>query len=102
MEIFSLESNTSCQIKSLPFDIMGHIQHGNRICGDKKCMTRNVTTDDWIQTHVLENKRDHSTAWAVEEGVILMGGWSSDNKTTEIAKYDGEVEQTFDLQYQTE
>ena len=67
-------------------------------------MTRDVTTGDWGQTHELSSDRDYSCIWAVEEGLILIGGGpygSSSRTTSEMARYDGGVEQTFDLKYKT-
>ena len=72
------------------------------ICDDKKCFTRNEENDNWTQSHQLEYDRDWSSVWEVEDGVILMGGDVIDSDTTsEMVRYDGTVEQTFDLQYET-
>ena len=98
VEIFSLQSNTSCTLKSLPSPAGNHVQHNNMICKDNKCFTRDERTGDWSQSHQLKYVRDNTCVWEVEDGVILMGGYGSDT-TSVMVRYDGTVEQTFDLQY---
>ena len=42
------------------------------------------------------------TTWNVEEGFYIIGGSESPSqRTTKLVKYDGGVEQGFDLKYQT-
>ena len=70
------------------------------ICDEDKCLTRDERTGDWSRSHKLKYDRDRSSAWEVEDGVILMGGYDSDT-TSVMVRYDGRVEKTFDLQYRT-
>ena len=105
VEIFSLQSNTSCTLKSLPSPARSHVQYGNMICTeDKWCMERDERTGHWSLSHKLKFDRSSGSVWEVEDGVILMGGggyYSDSSNTSERVRNDGEVEQTFDLQYDT-
>ena len=74
------------------------------ICDEDKCLTRDEGTGYWSRSHKLKYDRDRSSVWEVEDGVILMGGGGYDSasrNTSEMVRNDGEVEQTFDLQYDT-
>ena len=81
-----------------------HIQSKNIICGSsgqemKNCMKLHEGT--WVLSHTLARGRSSASVWNVEEGFYILGGYKDGgDKTTELVKYDGGVEQGFDLKYE--
>ena len=105
-ELYLTSSNTSCLLPALPDARYYHSQDGTLLCGgdqEASCLTFNLATGGWTRTpHNLTQERQGHVSWAVEDGVILIGGDGSDaDNTSEMAKFDGTVERTFDLKYST-
>ena len=57
----------------------------------------------WKISHNLEKSRTYHSSWKVDEGVILIGGWSTDTNnvvpTADLVKFDGTIEHAFNLKY---
>ena len=106
VELYSLQSRSSCRLASLPDDAFGHSQHQNILCGvgpgNSQCWSLRAGT--WSTSYQLDGDRFGSSVWQVSDGLVLLGGsGSNDARTTAIlATTDGEVRQLSTLQYKTE
>ena len=106
-EIYLPDSNTSCTLPDIPNGRTEHSQDGDLGCGGYNKIGEHLqncfklSNGVWTQTHNLRMKRpgDHVT-WDTASGLYLMGGWISE-KTSELVKKDGSVEEGFNLKYET-
>ena len=107
MELYSLQSRSSCRLASLPDDAFGHSQHRNILCGvgtgSSQCWSLKDGT--WSTSHYLDGYRFGSSVWPVSDGLVVLGGGYIDDDTgttAVLATTDGEVRQMFNLQYPTQ
>ena len=65
------------------------------------CEEFNPATSTWVLTnHTLQKRRYGHVSWSVEEGTLLMGGFSG-GTTSEIVKHDATTETSFEMKYDT-
>ena len=105
-ELFDPLTKSSCEMPSLPSHRSYHSLNKNILCGDawnpnrQSCLKLNEGT--WVDSHTLAQQRYGHSTWNVEEGFYIIGGSESPSqRTTELVKFDGGVEQGFDLKYKT-
>ena len=103
----ALWSNGSslCSLPDLPDDHGDHTQSGLVTCGGfytrKSCYTFNNGV--WIKSHTLRHGRYYHSTWTSPMGIVLMGGYDSDDETTtELLTDDGQSTEHFSLKYSTE
>ena len=112
VELLNMDGSWNCPMPPLPEPRMGHTQTGLVTCGAsvreraggysaaiKSCVTFASGNVNWEKTHTLAQcgRGDHS-AWASPQGVILLGGWACDAKTTtEILMENGDTTLGFSL-----
>ena len=103
VELFSLESKTSCNLPDLPLDRWSHTSVGGVICGGENTEVQSTCTDissgSWSSTNYQPiSPRDRHLAWNMEPGkfYMLIGGGSD---TSDIVYGNGTNEQGFPLQY---
>ena len=105
VELYSLQSQTSCRLASLPDGERGHSQHQNILCGvgpgNSQCWSLRDGT--WSTSYQLDGDRFGSSLWQVSDGLVVLGGgkYGGANTTAVLATTDGEVRQLFTLQYRT-
>lgn len=119
VEVISPSGEVSCTPPDLPLPRVYHTHDGNLLCGGKTTSTERgvgtvwkgvlvqefqdcikLTSSGWVISHNLTYPRFGHSSWAVEDGVILLGGGQYSN-TTEIAKLDGTTKEEFPLKYRT-
>lgn len=84
---------------------IAHTQTGNLACGGgtggkypQNCETWNSGTGEWKVTHKLTGEnRNHHAAWETKNGVYLVGGGGSAERTSELLKPDGTITEGFAL-----
>ena len=105
-EVISPVGEVSCTLPDLPEIRLYHTHDKSLICGGNGMTSTvmltclNLTSSGWIYSHNLLHNRVAHSSWAVDDGVILMGGIFSPTNS-EIAKWDGTSEQLFDMNYFT-
>ena len=80
IEMFILESNTSCRVNAtLDQPRSGHSGHGDLVCGGRDGADVIFTCYNVItaQTIKLNEPRGSHTSWSTDSGVYLLGGQSS-------------------------
>ena len=126
LEIFDPKLKKQCKLQDFWNILTGHTMDGLLRCGGgwringgfpnkysnqtaRTCDTITIQRDpktnlpkywNWnkVEKHKLTLPRIDHCSWAVDDGVLLMGGDTSETiKTTELAKYDGSVQKMFDL-----
>ena len=125
VEVISPSGNVSCSLPNLPgAGRRDHTQDKGLICGgyfangqnyipvvsnvsrvSYTCL--NLTSAGWVYTShllttylLLNRGRWRHSSWAVDDGIILMGGYGYfPVNTTELVKFDGTSEETFGLKY---
>ena len=94
---------------------MLHTQDGGLLCGgddtfnshDQKtnCLMWWPVSGTWNQSHTLSEERWSHVSWTPDPrmGTYLMGGFGNvaSTRSTELVKPDGDVEQGFNLKYDT-
>ena len=111
VEVIAPSGNVSCTLQNLTQGRNEHTQNKNFICGGslatltaasaslqsdaniRDIFCQNLTSSGWVTTHERYPRWSHSS-WAVDDGIILMGGngYSGGVETsTEIMKFDGTV-----------
>ena len=104
VEVISPSGEVSCALPALPTVRNFHTHDGNVVCGGGMSATiyncETLGKSGWRISHHLIYPRYGHSSWAVEDGVILLGGGRSPN-TTEIVKIDGSTEELFSLKYKT-
>ena len=118
VELYNLETKTSCMLPNLPEYRRDHTLNGNLTCGGNGAPAENKLFSDclsfsdsgtWEVTHSLfpYSRRGHSS-WEVDQGVILIGtyaGWGSDDwpagETADLVRKDGWSQHAFDLEHRT-
>ena len=111
VEVISPSGNVSCSLPNLSAGRQEHTHDKSIICGGspakqtaasahlqltgniRDIFCQNLTSSGWVTTHKRYPRWSHSS-WAVEDGIILMGGmgYSAGVETsTEIMKFDGTV-----------
>jgi len=117
VELFNLDSKTSCMLPSLPEHRRDHTLDGNLTCGGNSAALGGSFSDclsltdsgTWEVTHSLfpYSRRQHSS-WEVDQGVVLIGTystWNSDDwpagETADLVRKDGWSEHAFDLDHRT-
>ena len=105
-EIYLPDSNTSCILPNLLLRRYGHTQDGDLVCGSwisdpqfRYCSK--WTNGVWNPSHSFKEWRVGHVSWATKSGVYIMGGIFG-QKTSELLKEDGSVEEGFDLKYETQ
>jgi len=95
-------------LPDLPDSRSGHTSDGNILCGGENsndpstCLSLDDDKRGWTISHNLTQPRTWHSSWVVSEGIILMGGTSTDSRlTSELIRFDGGVEESFDLSYYT-
>ena len=84
IELFNLESKTSCRVNAtLDRPRSGHSGHGDMVCGgsegtDVISTCYNVITAETINLN--EPRSDH-TSWSTDSGVYLLGGQITNSGT---------------------
>ena len=127
VEVIAPFGNVSCSLPNLPTDEgrFSHTHDSSLVCGGtyqddlyvdalyvyQTCI--NLTSSGWVKTsHMLKYPRNRHSSWAVEDGVILIGGhdkrrqlsgavvhWA--RNTTELVKFDGTTMEAFPLKQWT-
>ena len=99
--------STSCELPGLVVRRYDHTLDGLLACGGLdseagySCEEFSPATGTWARTsHTLQEEKWSHVSWSVEEGTLLMGGFSS-GTTSEIVKHDGTTETSFDMKYNT-
>ena len=106
VELYSLQSQSSCRLASLPGGAWHHSQHQNILCGVGAGLSQCLSLKDgtWSSLHQLDGNRWLSSVWPVSDGLVVLGGCCDDDDTLTtavLATTDGEVRQLFTLQYRT-
>ena len=106
-EVFLPSTSTSCQLPGLVVKRREHTQDNLLLCGGysdealTSCEKFSPATGTWALTsHTLQKSRYGHVSWSVEEGTLLMGGFSS-GTTSEIVKHDATTETSFEMKYDT-
>ena len=106
-EVFLPSTSTSCQLPGLVLGRYRHTQDTFLLCGSTysdawtSCEEFSPATGTWALTnHTLQKSRYGHVSWSVEEGTLLMGGFSS-GTTSEIVKHDATTETSFEMKYDT-
>ena len=109
--IYNPESNTSCNVTSLPEDRFYHTQHGDKLCGGggrrgnttKTCIQWKQDEEQWNVSNTLRVPREDHVSWTTENGTYLIGGGGREGQvfTTELVKEDGTTDHGFSLKYPT-
>ena len=114
VEVIAPFVNVSCSLPNLPTDHgrFSHTHDSSLVCGGfpqfdwaQTCV--NLTSSGWVATsRKLQYPRNRHSSWAVEDGVILIGGQDSEyfnwaRNTTELVKYDGTTVEAFPLKQWT-
>ena len=79
-----------------------HVQSKNIVCADSGTTNscEKLHEGTWSNSHTLATGHTSACVWHVEEGFYILGGYKDGGEsTTELVKYDGGVEQGFDLKY---
>ena len=82
IELFNLQSNTSCRVNAtLDRPRSGHSGNGDLVCGGSEgteviSTCYNIITAETINLN--EPRRDH-TSWSTDSGVYLLGGSGPNN-----------------------
>ena len=94
IEMFILESNTSCRVNAtLDQPRSGHSGHGDLVCGGRKSdqyhfeqyhNCYNVITAETISLN--EPRSDH-TSWSTDSGVYLLGGSGPNNSILKSVEF---------------
>ena len=96
VELLSSDGTKLCSLPDLPADRYHHSQTGLVTCGggltssdQKSCYT--FSAGRWKKTHTLRQRRYGHTAYALPQGVMLMGGDAHGGfkKTTELLTDNG-------------
>ena len=67
----------TCKISDLPSGPLKSILCGDLLCGINTCMRWNSDTYKFEKTSVnLQKRRDNHLCWAIDNGVLLLGGKS--------------------------
>ena len=81
IELFNLESNTSCRVNAtLDQPRSGHSGHGDLVCGGRKSdqyhyeQYQNCYNVITAETISLNEPRSDHTSWSTDSGVYLVGG----------------------------
>ena len=105
VEIYNPATNTGCSLPQLPETRAYHTQDGGLACGGigngmgsgyETCVKWSSESGSWTQSHTLREDRYSHVSWKTEDGVYLMGGLASQNKTI-LVKEDGSSEYGFIL-----
>ena len=108
--IYDPESNTSCNVTSLPEDRFYHTQHGDKLCGGgfsntaaKTCVQWKQNEEQWNLSNTLTVPRIDHVSWTTDTGTYLIGGRGQEGQdlSTELVKEDGTTERGFPLKYKT-
>ena len=84
----------------------GHTQTGWEICGGypnkKSCLSLNLTSAGvWEVSKNLLQPRAYHSSWMSPLGLVLMGGWDSESRSTSELVTDQGSSNLFQLKYQT-
>ena len=91
VEVYVPSTGQSCSLPPLPDGRWLHTMDSLYTCGGVSTPTSclHFSYGQWTTSHsLLEERVDHSS-WQTEQGLVLMGGWSS-STTSEIVPTDGE------------
>ena len=106
-EVFLPSNTTSCELPGLVEGRYYQTQDNLLLCGafeggaGHSCEEFSPATGTWALTsHTLQKSRYGHVSWSVEEGTLLMGGFSS-GTTSEIVKHDATTETSFEMKYDT-
>ena len=102
-ELLNMDGTWNCPMPAMPKPRRGHTQTGLVTCGgandgQKSCITFISGDVNWKKTHTLAKGRDGHSAWDSPQGIVLIGGWYSDVRTTtEILLKNGDTKPGFNL-----
>jgi hypothetical protein len=108
VEVFVPSTGQSCSLPALPDERYGHTMDSLLICGGGWDSTTAATTclsftsGQWITSHTLVEERNYHTSWQTEQGLVLMGGYSSPDTSEILATAGGQGGPSFAMQYSTE
>ena len=102
----SQDTTSTCYLPPILGLRYGHTLNGEYICGGgvednelRSCVK--FLGGVWSKTsHTLLQRRGGHSSWRTDDGILLLGSYYSSD-TSEIMKFDGSVEQTFNLKYDT-
>ena len=103
VELLNMDGTWNCPMPAMPKPRRGHTQTGLVTCGgandgQKSCITFISGDVNWKKTHTLAKGRDGHSAWDSPQGIVLIGGWYSDVRTTtEILLKNGDTKPGFNL-----
>ena len=98
VELFSLDTNSSCTIRSLPYGASDHSQHQNLVLDGKKSWK--LKDGYWYHSHSLPYYSQGSSIWPVDDGYIFLGGYDI-MQTAVLLTHSGTIRQEFTLEYKT-
>ena len=101
VEMFIPSTNHSCTLPSLPDRMTSHTMSGLTICGGHHTSTEclQLSSGVWSVSHTLQEERYGHSSWqSDQQGVILMGGWSYSDMSSEVVGQGGV---SFDMRYDT-
>ena len=128
VEVISPSGNVSCSLPNMPSSRKDHTHDKSLICGgdevtldlggaalsgagrnDIRSTCLNLTSSGWVETshNIMHGGgRWRHSSWPDDDGIVLIGGYNgwlfqgySILDGTEIVKFDGTGERTFDLNY---
>ena len=101
VEVYSFDTNTSCQLPDLPKATGGGQAIGNFYCDQWECITFSLETGSWIKTpHILPESQLVSASWKINDEIIIFGSQDNDlNFKSTVLKPNGSVENGFPLKY---
>ena len=106
VEVLFPSTNQSCSLPSLPdgrYDHTMDTMDSLLLCGGSYSPTTCLTfsSGKWINTTTLAEERADHSSWQSEQGLVLMGGYTSPN-TSEIVRVGAEQgEPSFPMYYST-
>ena len=103
VELLASNGSKLCNLPDFPVPLFEHAQSGLITCGGSYSNLDNTQNScytfsggHWKKSHTLGKKRWGYTAWASPQGVLLIGGTSSN--TTELLTDDGVTNSSFTLE----
>ena len=82
VELIHTNGTRLCSLPDLPTDTYRHSQTGLTLCGGdyspRSCHTFYFSTGSWEESHKLAMDRTGHSAWRSPQGILLIGGYSSE------------------------
>ena len=102
VEVLTSYGSPWCHLQQLPENRSTHTQSGLVTCGGGytrySCLS--FSSGQWSQSHNLLHARWSHISWSSPNGLLLMGGYTSDT-SSEMLTDDGNSLENFSLKYKT-